>query len=289
MPIYRHKKKKHCTLKYLLTECDEKILERDSPKSLEIFEKKKEANLSPSTCYVTKYFLLNLPTFQAFQTVRYDRELKQSKIKLPLKGKRTSQPLRHTSSNEILNSLWNFPRNLLKTPTWTKQSKTTLKITYSAVRLTRCNTHQHAYTRIACVQVGRWVMISSIYTTVCHGSSALGYSWQFSLATSFSLSRPLVRSISPSLFLPSSHSPFIFPSLSIRPSVFDDPSKREEEARFAPLDISAHILSYTFLSLSSNQRGETFFSSAAGSCMLVRASFLLLASQLPPPPPSIAF
>lgn len=24
-------------------------------------------------------------------------------------------------------------------------------------------------------------MISSIYTTVCHGSSALGYSWQFSL------------------------------------------------------------------------------------------------------------
>lgn len=75
MPIYRHKKK-HCTLKYLLIECDEKILERDSVKSLEIFEKKKEANLSPSTCYVTKYFLLNLPTFQAFQTVRYDREPK---------------------------------------------------------------------------------------------------------------------------------------------------------------------------------------------------------------------
>ena len=41
-------------------------------------------------------------------------------------------------------------------------------------------------------------MISSIYTTVCHGSSALGYSWQFSLAPPFSLA-PLVRSISPPL------------------------------------------------------------------------------------------
>lgn len=82
MSIYRLKKK---TL-YLLTECDEKILERDFAKSLEIFEKKKEANLSPSACYVTKYFLLNLATFQAFQTVRHDIELKQSKIKLPLKG-----------------------------------------------------------------------------------------------------------------------------------------------------------------------------------------------------------
>lgn len=82
----------------------------------------------------------------------------------------------------------------------------------------RSQRRKHGHTlasiqKIACVQVGRWVMISSIYTTVCHGSSARGYSWQFSLAPPFSLA-PLVRSISPSPLSCrlSSHSPFIFPS-----------------------------------------------------------------------------